>query len=162
MNNLELIFIWIFSGLIFIPAALIDYKTQRIPNLLSLGGSLIIIIIRIIFFNTNILIFIISGIYGFAVFLLIERVLKGKMGFGDIKLSLCIGLTIGFWGWHVSVFTASAFGIIMYVLVKNRTKNKIENETKNSHKGIPFAPFLLAGQFTALILISIGILPFPI
>lgn len=76
---------------------------------------------------------------------LFPGVAKGKQGFGwgDVKLSLFLGLLIGwplvnvaFW---VAVFSGAIVGIIIYINVRKR------------YVKLPFVPFLVAGAWVAML-----------
>ena len=149
---IELIFIWTISIAVLLPSAIIDAKTKRIPNVLSIGGSLLAISFRFLFLRENMpLLFLAAGIYGLALFLLIERIFRKKLGFGDIKLSFFIAVCLGFWGWHITVFTASLSGIIIYILKK-----------KPKDSRLAFAPYLFFAALVSLFLITFNIIPIPV
>ncbi|MBN2134728.1 MAG: prepilin peptidase [Acidobacteria bacterium] len=148
----ELIFIWTISTAVLLPSAVIDARTHRIPNFLSIGGSFLAVALRFLFFMDNSpILFLAAGIYGLALFLLVERVFRNRLGFGDIKLSFFIAVCLGFWGWHITVFTASLSGIIMYILKK-----------KPKGSRLAFAPYLFFAAVVSLFLITFNIVPLPV
>lgn len=97
------------------------------------------------------ILFLTAGVYGLALFLLIERIFKNRLGFGDVKLSFFIAVVLGFWGWHITVFTASLSGIIVYILKKKPKDSRVD-----------FAPYLFISAVLSLILLTLKIIPLPV
>jgi prepilin signal peptidase PulO-like enzyme (type II secretory pathway) len=90
-----------------------------------------------------------SGVFGFINFLthfgLFIGVEKGRQGFGwgDAKLSICLGLLVGwplvnvvFW---VAVFSGALVGVVVFLRVRKK------------YFRIPFVPFLVIGCWVAML-----------
>ncbi len=97
--------------LLVLAATWIDFRTHKIPNWLTIGGSLIGALAGVLGGSEAIhdqgILWSISGIcVGMGVFLPIYAI--GKMGAGDVKLMGMVGSFLG----PVGVFWASAYAII--------------------------------------------------
>ncbi len=108
---------------ILIPAALIDLRTQRIPNLLTLPAILLALILHTAVDGTAGLIFSLKGaLLGTAI--LLPPYLMGGMGAGDAKLMGAVGAAVGAGGVFVAfLFTALFGGVYALLLVLVRRKH---------------------------------------
>lgn len=129
-------------ALILISASIIDYKTFRIPNYLTLGGFLALFALKWYTFSQFPVDFILSALISFALLAILSFMTKGKMGMGDAKLSLSIGGVLGGYYWLISLFIASTVALF-YALFAIKCA-KISKESP-----IPFAPFLSVGALVA-------------
>lgn len=89
----------------------------------------------------------IGGVTAFAVFLVIHLISPRGMGFGDVRLSGLIGMTLGWLGlWHVALglflaFLLASFIGVGLIVVRVRTRKD----------QIPFGPFLALGAVLAVL-----------
>ncbi len=134
---------WLFIFSISIALALIDLKTQILPDSLVLIG-IVVSLIRLIY--TGRWEFLISAFFILLFFLFLFLITKGKgVGFGDVKLSFFIGLVLGWWQWIiVAMFIAFLTGAVVGVIL-------ILFGEKTMKSAIPFGPFLLGGMLIAKI-----------
>ncbi len=119
-----------------------DLKHYIIPDKLVFSAIGLALVFGIL--NGSLLNFIIAGLVASGFFFLIWLVSQGKwMGFGDVKLTLFMGLFLGWPNILVSLFFAfvsgSVIGLVLIVLQKKKMKSEV-----------PFGPFLIAGTFFAL------------
>ena len=78
-------------------------------------------------------------------FFLIFVVSRGQwMGFGDVKLAFLMGLLLGISNVLLALFSAFFFGAVAGLLLMVLRNKSLKSE-------IPFAPFLIAGTFVALL-----------
>jgi leader peptidase (prepilin peptidase)/N-methyltransferase len=89
----------------------------------------------------------VAGVIAFAVFFVLHLVSPRSMGFGDVKLSFTLGLSLGCIGWGemiLGLFLGFLYGaVIGVVLIVARVRGKSQ--------AVPFGPFLAAGAITALL-----------
>jgi leader peptidase (prepilin peptidase)/N-methyltransferase len=118
--------------------ALIDLDHKIIPNVITLPGVLVGLILSLRFLPITPLTSLLGVLIGGTLFYLIALVSKGGMGGGDIKLIAMIG---AFLGWHGTLFTifssallGAVVGISLMLLGKKGRKDKL-----------PFGPFLSFG-----------------
>jgi leader peptidase (prepilin peptidase)/N-methyltransferase len=83
----------------------------------------------------------------FVFFFIVNWFVPRAMGFGDVRLSFSLGLSLGVLGWGEAVigfFLGFFYGAVigMILIVARRRKAKQE---------IPFGPFLVAGTLTAIL-----------
>lgn len=124
-----------FSFLYLSVISIFDLRTGRIPNLLTAGFFVAMILSDIFTVPSKITNHLLSAIFFFAVFYLAKVITKG-LGFGDVKAASVLGYGMGFLrGCTVFVF-ASIAGIIFFATL---------NILKKKDEKIPFAPFMLAG-----------------
>lgn len=86
----------------------------------------------------------IAGVAAFAVFYAIHMVSPRGMGFGDVRLSFLLGLSLGWLGWGEvlgGLFAGFLYGAVVGVLL-------IALKVRERRQRIPFGPFLAAGAMT--------------
>lgn len=150
-NLLSLIFnLFIVSVLIVITVT--DLRWGIIPDNIVLPASLVVFVYQIVlnFFLTpdyRLFIFNLAAALGIGLFfLLLILVTKGKgMGGGDLKLSIFIGLALG---WPLAIlaiflgFLTGAIGSVMLLILGK----------KGLKSSIPFGPFLALGALLVMLL----------
>nr|WP_158739163.1 A24 family peptidase [Defluviitalea raffinosedens] len=137
----------LFSSLLLV-IAVIDFRTQMIPNKLIIFGILLgTIFITIDYIINRSFLAIQNGITGFLagalMILIIILISQGGMGAGDMKLMGVIGLFLGFRGVIMSFFLGVLLGGIIGVIL-------LATKIKDRKAAIPFAPFLVLGTFASL------------
>jgi leader peptidase (prepilin peptidase) / N-methyltransferase len=89
----------------------------------------------------------IAGVVSFAIFFLLHLVSPRSMGFGDVKLSFVLGLSLGWLGWGeviVGLFLGFFYGAIIGLFL-------IATRARSRNQALPFGPFLAAGALTAIL-----------
>jgi leader peptidase (prepilin peptidase)/N-methyltransferase len=90
---------------------------------------------------------IIAAAIAFGLFLVLHLVSPRSMGFGDVKLSFTLGLSLGVLGWgevFLGLFLGFLYGaVIGIVLIVTRLRTRSQ--------ALPFGPFLAAGALTAIL-----------
>jgi len=128
-----------------VPTAIIDARTYRIPNSLSLGSLAAVVLAVCLFYPTQIIACLAGAAGGFLSFWGINKVTQGKLGMGDAKYSAVIGAALGPVGWFWAVLGASLLGIIFAGVL--HLAGSFSKSTR-----IPFAPFLFAGSVLSILL----------
>ncbi|NLK20900.1 MAG: prepilin peptidase [Epulopiscium sp.] len=141
------IFYALFGSLLLV-IAMIDIKTETIPNATIIFGLILgIIYIIIMAFTSYSWIGIKDGILGFftgsLIIFLIILISRGGMGAGDMKLMGVVGLFLGYKGVIVTLFFGIIAGGIAGVLL-------LLTKVKSRKATIPFGPFLVLGTFITL------------
>jgi len=141
----QVVFLWYIAS-VFIIIFVYDLKHYIIPDSVLFPAIGITFFYQLIFhFSIVFLSYLLSGLGAAAFFLAIFLVTKGRgMGFGDVKLAILLGLLLGFPHIIVGLFLAFLFGAIIGVILLLRKKKGLKSE-------VPFAPFLIAGTFIALV-----------
>ncbi len=126
-------------------AAIIDIKERRIPDKLVSAGAAIGLIFSLFDPTGGFLDRLIGGATAGLVLLLIYYITKGGLGLGDVKLFGCAGIYLGLEStvsaMLIAAVTSGLFGLVLICI--NRDNKKRE---------LPFAPFILVGVLTAVIL----------
>lgn len=132
--------------------AFIDLKSYRIPNLFIIYGLIIrgiILIFELINYSPRTK-FIVIGELVASLVLLIATLLtrftvKNSIGYGDIKLFIIMGLTLGMTGIWDAMFLSMIviFLISLYVII---------TKTKSRKDSLPFAPAIALGTYLSIIL----------
>ncbi len=137
--------------------AFIDWNTYEIPDELSIGGTVLGLILSL--FRSDISpkeAFAAAAIGALIVvtLILLYYWLKGvvPLGLGDAKLLALIGAFEGFGGIYCALFAGSLAAISFFLpqILKNRTLQFT----------VPFAPFLAIGAALGLLCKKTGLLPF--
>lgn len=126
-----------------------DYKFYEIPFNFVVLGSVFSLIFRILFLQnlnqSNFLVELSSWLGIFLFYFLIIWISKGGMGGGDLKLSVYLGIFLGFpgsiYGIYYGFLVGGIFALILLVLGKKGLKAKI-----------PFGPFLVIGSLLTLLI----------
>jgi leader peptidase (prepilin peptidase)/N-methyltransferase len=150
-SGLEMLSLFIFATLT-LPLTVIDLKTHRLPNTLTLSGM----IAGLLFATLNSISadnfhLLLHGVtYGFLAalfFLIIHFVSRGGMGIGDAKLALTAGLLLYASSGDVIIFGLFAafligalwgIGLMIFAGAERKT-------------AIPFGPFILLGLWMAVL-----------
>lgn len=119
----------------------IDLRSRRIPDILSLGGIGVLIILGILNGLETLLPGLVSGFLAATIFWSVKLSTNG-LGFGDVKLAFFIGMFLGPIG-SLLAFPISALAGLTYAgyaIGIRREKTSIR---------IPYAPFLVFGAYAA-------------
>ena len=119
----------ILLSLIVIPAAVLDLKTRRIPNWLSLSGVALGVMLNVFLFESDGLWFSLKGLgLAFAVYFVLYLI--HAMGAGDVKLMAAVGAVAGPAYWLLILVLTSLLGALAGLLViatKGRLRRTFEN-----------------------------------
>lgn len=141
LGNTTEFYIFLVAVCILAIESYIDIKTRLVSDLYWIIGSVILILIHIVYFTilphlmSSLIMFI--SLYLLAIFS--EKILKKEtLGGGDIKLYLFIGMVLDLRLALLSLFLASVFGLI-YAMIK-----KSKSDTY-----LPLVPFISLGVFVS-------------
>lgn len=133
--------------------SIIDFREKRLPNKLvwPLNISLAVLLGIHAVLNQSAdayLRSLLAATTCFACFFLLRFISPASLGFGDVKLSIAIGLMLGYLGWLqvlngvlFGFLAASAFALIGLALRKFKLKDSLA-----------FGPFMLIGAWIALLI----------
>ncbi len=125
-----------------VPITIYDCREMRIPDILSMGGTLSMMVL-IAAQNPAVFPIRVAEIALSVLFLLcIRSASGGSLGLGDIKYAALIASFLGFWFWIIGMLTASCTGIA-WKAVSQRSV------ISSSRPAFPFAPFLTAGTLVS-------------
>jgi len=133
-----LTFPYIILSLTLVIAVGTDFSHQEIPDPVSLGASAVLGVIALFTLNCDSFL---GGVILFGLLFLIAVASRGGMGGGDIKLSLAIGLALGWKLGLVSIFVAFTVGGTFAIVMLIRGRRG---------KALPFGPFLALGAWIAM------------
>ncbi|MET0894820.1 MAG: A24 family peptidase [Acidimicrobiia bacterium] len=88
-----------------------------------------------------------GGLVAFACFFVLHMVSPRSMGFGDVKLSFVLGLSLGYLGWgevFVGLFLGFLYGAVIGIIL-------IVVRARDRKQALPFGPFMAAGALTAIL-----------
>jgi leader peptidase (prepilin peptidase)/N-methyltransferase len=148
---------WLLPGYLVLTAALvalavIDFETYLLPNRIvyPLTGSALVLFAFGALADGDFDAYLrglLAGAIAFVIFLVLHLVSPRSMGFGDVRLSFTLGLSLGLLGWGemvLGLFLGFCYGaVIGLVLIAFRVRGK--------NQAIPFGPFLVAGTITAIL-----------
>lgn len=121
-----------------------DLKHFIIPDKILFPAIAVAFLYRLVFNFSDFYLFIIAAFIASSFFFVIFLISRGQwMGFGDVKLAILLGLVLGFPNILAGLFLAFLFGAIIGSGAMFSGKKGLKSE-------IPFAPFLIAGTFTAM------------
>ncbi|MEQ1885345.1 MAG: A24 family peptidase, partial [Bryobacteraceae bacterium] len=121
--------------LVAVTAAMIDVRTRKVPNWLSLAGVLLAILLNSFLyavdgiFSAEGLLFSLKGL-GLAFGIYFVLYLLRGMGAGDVKLMAAIGAAVGWANWLGILVMTSAAGLIagiVLVFAKRRVRETLHN-----------------------------------
>lgn len=146
--NWDLLFYGVFAGLL-LSLSVIDIKTNRLPNPITLAGTIIALILIVLLRRDDFWIMLLGGAIG-AGFLLFNWTVgkllfrRDGVGMGDIKFAGMIGLFLGPLKtaemFLLAIFSGALIGGVMIML-----KRRGVSQT------IPFGPYMAVGAMSAVL-----------
>ncbi|HHY92668.1 MAG TPA: prepilin peptidase [Firmicutes bacterium] len=125
-------------GSIFLVAAAIDLDTYTLPDSLTLGGAALAAMLP----PGPRPAYLLGGLVGWGLLLVVAVVSRGGMGGGDVKLGLTIGTFVAWPTVLVALFLAFLLGAVAGIgLVVTKKKKRSDP--------VPFGPFLAFGALVA-------------
>jgi prepilin signal peptidase PulO-like enzyme (type II secretory pathway) len=119
------------------PVVYVDLKQHRIPDLFLALAAALLLALRAA--QRSLRVEQLAGAaVGFALFLGLWAASRGRLGFGDVKLSGLVGFLVGAQGWVVAVFLASLGGVLAILLRRLLLRVSLQER-------VAFAPFLIGG-----------------
>jgi leader peptidase (prepilin peptidase) / N-methyltransferase len=132
-----------FFIVVLVALALIDLEERRIPNVIVLPATAIVLVAQIVRDPDRALEFILAAVLAALFFLIPALIYRGGIGMGDVKLAMLLGAGLG---WSVGLaLLAGTIGAAVpsaYVLLTRGAEGR--------KTAIPFGPFLAAGGILAL------------
>lgn len=131
---------------ILVPAALTDLQTRRIPNLLTGGGLVLVLLVTAIFEPRSATERLIFSLAAFTFFLAAALLRPGGIGLGDVKLIAVVGAALG--GASVAAIGLALIGgaLAGIAIAARHGWRRARTAT------LPLAPFLAAGSLAVLLL----------
>jgi prepilin signal peptidase PulO-like enzyme (type II secretory pathway) len=123
-----------------VPISIIDIRSRRIPDYLSIPCFILIFFVRLLFTLQRLPVCLAAALFGVLLFCCVRAATKG-LGLGDVKFAAVIGLFCGFPGLLSAFLIAALLGIIAAVPLSLRNGGH--------SRPLPFAPFLSAGAIAA-------------
>jgi leader peptidase (prepilin peptidase) / N-methyltransferase len=135
-------FAWAVAQLLLAAVAAYDLATRRIRNLVTVPGSLLAVLLRVVFERGALVEVCIAGVVVFAAFLILSLVLSGGFGMGDVKLAGMLGFLLGSAVVSALLIGTLAGGIIgTAVLARSRSRATT----------IAYGPYLTLGAAIAIL-----------
>lgn len=131
---------------------LIDLDHQLIPNrilfpALGIGAALLVVGALIDGDRGALLRGVLGGVTYFLALLIVGLVARGGFGMGDVKLTLMLGLFLGYLGWDIlavgSVLAILLGGVASILLLVFTSKGK--------HAKFAYGPYLVIGAWIAIV-----------
>ncbi|MBM7662314.1 leader peptidase (prepilin peptidase)/N-methyltransferase [Bacillus mesophilus] len=129
-------------SILLILAVLTDIREKLILDIITIPCLIILLIVRIFIGEEPFLTYLIGGLTGFVVLLLIAVISKGGMGGGDIKLYAVIGVALGPLLTIMSLVIASFFGAVVGIVL-------LTLKIVKRREPIAFGPFIFVGTLLA-------------
>lgn len=141
---------WWFAG-VTVTLVLTDLDHKRIPNRILFPGTIVGAVLLVVAAMLDgdlgrLLPAALGGLGYFTVMLVIALIARGGFGFGDVKLSLLLGMFLGYLDWQfvgLGFFLAFFFGGVVSILL-------LVTKIKGRKDKIPFGPYLVLGTYLAI------------
>ena len=135
----------------------IDINFRVIPDVVTVPAIVIGFILSIFFPHIGYIDSLLGIIAIGGSFYLINYLIGGEMGKGDIKMIAVVG---AFTGWQVTlmaIFLGAFMGAInsFFLLLKHKNKEKEEKQDINFSSRLPFGPFLILGVLVSILYFDI-------
>ena len=159
--NIPAVFTLIFF-IFAIPAVFTDLKKQRLPDIFTITGTVLMLAMRLIL-KKDFAIALLSSFMAVLLFFAARKITKGGLGEGDIKFAaFCASYSLPFpsmAGFALSALLALLFFASKKTLTWLKSKKKEEKSEINAEKSekkrgkLPFGPFMLLGQIMSLYIV---------
>lgn len=131
-------------GAILVVCAASDLATFRVPNVVTYPSVVLALLIGAFLPDSDFASAVVGGAVAGIVMLLALVMSRGGMGLGDVKLSIFVGVALGFpFIAPAMVLTAVAGGIVALFLLVFRLRGRKD--------AIPYAPFISAGAIAVML-----------
>jgi leader peptidase (prepilin peptidase) / N-methyltransferase len=130
--------------LLLVPAAAIDLDHKRIPNVITLPGCILAIVLGLALDASGEPARLLAGLGAGGAFLLVTLISPRGMGMGDVKLVTMLGLFLG-----TAVIPAVLIALLTGVLVGGAVIARV-GVSAGRKTAVPFGPFLALGALIAL------------
>jgi leader peptidase (prepilin peptidase)/N-methyltransferase len=143
---------YVYFAVLSVPLAVIDLRTLRLPNVLTLSAYPIVAVLLLLpAFATgswdSYLRALLAGAAVLALFVVLHLVNPSGMGLGDVKLAGPMGALLGWLSWQIAMVGV----IVGFVLVAVVGIAMILARRANRKSALPFGPFMLAGAWIAIL-----------
>ncbi len=144
---------YLYFAAVSVPLALIDLRTLRLPNALTLSAYPIVAVLLLLpalladgwsSYARALL----AGASVLALFVVLHLVNPAGMGLGDVKLAGPMGAMLGWVSWQ-AVLTGVVIGFVLAAAVGIAL---IVARRADRKSALPFGPFMLAGSWTAILI----------
>jgi prepilin signal peptidase PulO-like enzyme (type II secretory pathway) len=129
-----------------IPIAVVDARSQRIPDVLTLGGSGGLVLLFAIVEPRYLPWLVVQGLFGLGVFVLLHFLSGRRVGLGDAKYSAFIAGGLGVLGWCIAVATGSATALLVAAVGVGTRRLRLDSR-------IALGPFLATGVLMTTVVI---------
>jgi prepilin signal peptidase PulO-like enzyme (type II secretory pathway) len=131
--------------LVFAVVSYVDWKTQRIPNILLLPLGVLALWL-VVLDPSSAWMRLAGGLFAFVPFALTAVVRPGQLGGGDIKLATLLGLLFGFPNivWALLIAVLGGGLVVLTMWLTQRAKRETQ---------VPYAPFLCFGALVVLLVL---------
>jgi leader peptidase (prepilin peptidase)/N-methyltransferase len=144
---------YLYFAAVTVPLAVIDLRTLRLPNVLTLSAYPIVAVLLLLpalaegswssYTRATL-----AGAIVLALFLVLHLVNPSGMGLGDVKLAGPMGAMLGWVSWQ-AVFAGVVIGFVLAGLTGIAM---IVTRRANRKSALPFGPFMLTGAWIAILL----------
>jgi leader peptidase (prepilin peptidase) / N-methyltransferase len=147
---------YLYFAVLSVPLALIDLRTLRLPNALTLSAYPIVAGLLLLpallddawpAYGRALL----AGAAVLALFVVLHLVNPSGMGLGDVKLAGPMGALLGWLSWQVAMVGV----VIGFALVAVVGVAMILARRASRKSALPFGPFMLAGAWVAILVPAI-------
>ena len=148
---------WVLPAYLVLSAALvalayIDLEHYLLPNRIvyPLAGAMVVLLTLGSLADGDVGVMsraLLAGLAAFGAFFVLHLISPRSMGFGDVKLSFTLGLSLGWIGWGevaLGLFLGFLYGAVIGILL-------IVTRVRTRSQPVPFGPFLAAGTLTAIL-----------
>jgi leader peptidase (prepilin peptidase)/N-methyltransferase len=132
-----------FFAIVLVALALVDLEERRIPNVIVLPATAIVLVLQIVREPGKTLEWVVAALAAAAFFLVPLVAYRGGVGMGDVKLALLLGAALG-----RAVVPALLIGTVTAALVSVVVLAQRGSEGRKT--AIPYGPFLALGGIVAL------------
>jgi leader peptidase (prepilin peptidase)/N-methyltransferase len=143
---------YVYFAIVSVPLALIDLRTLRLPNVLTLSAYPIVAALLLLpaVVDGAWAAYLRAALAGggvLALFVVLHLVNPSGMGLGDVKLAGPMGALLGWISWQVTVLGVIAgFMLVAVVGLAMIVARRAGRKT-----ALPFGPFMLAGAWLAIL-----------
>lgn len=149
MPQPALIALYLAYASILLAVAWIDLRTYRIPNAIVLPAIAVALVAMP--WTVGVAPALLGAVLA-PLPLVIARLVAGagKMGMGDIKLAVFVGLILGYDLALVGLFIALVLSLVVWAI-------SVARGTRTWQSKLPFGPYLTAGALPLLVIVSLAL-----